>query len=176
MNTTTNPFACPDSSRIISFAFSSSILNSHLMGPDLQPYYRVFTDSFGHATHIFSQGHEIACIRWAAKRIKLSSITGGEDGTPISEWLSESPNIEVIGRVLRYMDFSGAKYSWIRKDNRYSLYTSLKMGATPAWMARIIDEEGGVARVELFADSIWRGLLDPCVIAAVLLFSGRDID
>lgn len=42
------------------------------------------------------------------------------------------------------------------------------MGATPAWMARIIDGEGGQVRVELFADSIWRGLLDPCIIAAVL--------
>ncbi|KDQ31644.1 hypothetical protein PLEOSDRAFT_153867 [Pleurotus ostreatus PC15] len=174
MNTTTNPFARSDSSQIISFAFSSSILNSHLLGPDRQPYYRVFTDSFGDATHILSQGREIACIRWAAKSIKLSSMAGGADGTPISEWIAKSPNPGATG--LRYMSFDGVKYACIRKDNRYSLYTSLKMGATPVWMARIINGEGGAVRVELFADSIWRGLLDPCVIAAVLLFSGRDID
>lgn len=98
------------------------------------------------------------------------------------------------------MDFGGASYAWIKKDNRYSvcrdllrvsqyanwptipdscsikLYTSLKMGTTPAWMARIIGEGDGVLRNVLFEDSIWRGLLDPCVVAAVRLSSRRHVD
>ncbi|KAG9221486.1 hypothetical protein CCMSSC00406_0009922 [Pleurotus cornucopiae] len=259
MNTTTNPFARSDSSQIISFAFSSSsILNSHLLGPDRQAYYRVFTDSFGDATHILSQGREIACIRWETRSIKLSSIAGGADGTPISEWIARSPNPEAIG--LRYMNFDGANYAWIRKENRYSLYTSLRMAggrgaskslraiasttircfspertvATIDWGTRIVDIPDGsvkkqrvseylpldrrrkirklsfgdieytwipkkdgfslynkktnqdmaniwtlpghLPRVEIYCHSVHAGLLDSCVIAAVLFLSKRNLD
>ncbi|KAJ7816084.1 hypothetical protein B0H14DRAFT_3111716 [Mycena olivaceomarginata] len=166
------PFVTPNPlPMFVSFRFTSfspSILNSTVMGPHGQTYFRVSTDSstpgFTAITNAANQPTVI--IEWA--RHPVFEIRGIVPEQQSSQWLVLAPE-----KRYRTMTVKKKTFVWAPDGESICLYSpGLE---APQTHARVTREEGAVA-VDITSDVIQMGLLDVCVAAALLLQCGRKID
>ncbi|KAJ7586380.1 hypothetical protein C8J56DRAFT_1084776 [Mycena floridula] len=168
------PFApSPAPILLLSFRFTSlspSITNCTVVGPQSQPYFRVVTDASSKKGFTFfenAQGKIVGSITW---RPYISVEVG--DAVPkqkAKHWLSLSPD-----GTFRTMECRGKKYTWVPQDQALCLYTQGPM--RPEFLARVSRGQDGQSNVEISASAIHIGLMEACVVAVVLMQSGKPIE
>ncbi|KAJ6562121.1 hypothetical protein B0H19DRAFT_943011 [Mycena capillaripes] len=158
-------------SMFVSFRFTSfspTILNSTVMGPQGQTYFRVNTDipTPGFTVITNAANQPMIIIEWS--KHPVIEIRGIVSKQQSSQWLALSPE-----KRYRTMTGKGKTFVWAPDGDSICLYSS-GLGA-PQNFARVTREEGAVA-LEITAEAVRIGLLEICVAAALLLQCGRRID
>ncbi|KAJ3520185.1 hypothetical protein NMY22_g12861 [Coprinellus aureogranulatus] len=165
--------------QITTFHFTSptgSILNSTVVGPQGKKFFSVATHGVGHTIIINEQagsagGEAVGKIEWQAKS-PLVSLAGAVAHQPAGQWLYWTGD-----RRFRAMTARGREFRWMFNTGMFFCYTA--GGTTSEFVARIVkgnSAEGIVVSLDMTASAIQAGLLDVCILAAVLFTSGRNLD
>ncbi|KAJ7511481.1 hypothetical protein B0H11DRAFT_1845259 [Mycena galericulata] len=166
------PFTTQASSpMLLSFRFTSfnpTILDSTVMGPKSQAYFRVTTDAptVGFTVVHNSANQPMIMIEWSDEPIV--EVRGIIPKEHTSTWLALSPD-----KSYRKMSARGKNFFWAPDGDCICLFSS-GLGA-PQIYARVSREERTV-KLELTAEAIQIGLLEICIAATLLLQCGRNID
>ncbi|KAF6744721.1 hypothetical protein DFP72DRAFT_1077565 [Ephemerocybe angulata] len=164
--------------QITTFHFLSAthtVLNSTIAGPQGQKYFTIATHGVGHTMIINEQagstrGEAVGRIEW--QKSPCVSLMGAVARQTAGQWLHWSGD-----RKYRTMTARGKEYSWVFNTGMFFLYTA---GNSPSeFVARIVKGrggDGGVVSLDITTKAVQSGLLDVCVLAAVLFVSGRNLD
>ncbi|KAF7306230.1 hypothetical protein MIND_00413600 [Mycena indigotica] len=153
------------------------LLNASVTGPpNAKTYYRIRTDAPAEGFTVVAQAGSnapVAVIQWSGDGIisgPVVEVKGVVSKRLTREWLSLSPE-----KSYRTMLARERSFVWVPEGAHISLYTAgLRL---PQMFGRISSEaETGALRLEITAEAIQIGLLEVCVVSAILLQSGRRID
>ncbi|KAF9065047.1 hypothetical protein BDP27DRAFT_1405070 [Rhodocollybia butyracea] len=163
----------PPESSIHRFKFTSfnpDILNCVLYGPQSHAYFRVLNNTPSQNFTMFQnrEGKSIAVIEWRQSPGAVVEIRDIIRKQLVSSWLPLSSD-----RTYRFMKARDRTFVWVPQNQYVGLYT---YGTTnPELYAKLSRTEGCVT-LEISSVAIQIGLFECCVVAVVLLQSGRSID
>ncbi|KAJ7269544.1 hypothetical protein C8J57DRAFT_1066224 [Mycena rebaudengoi] len=167
------PYPSPPSTTptFLTFIFSSAdgtILNSWVVGPHSRKYFQVNTDSTtsGYSVIQNSRLESVALIEWRSSPVvEIQEILSRRKA---SQFLTLSPN-----QTQRHMRARGRQFRWAPTDGYIELYnTSI---SSPQLFGRISQGQNGIT-LEVTTEAVQIGLLEACVVSAVLFMSGHSID
>ncbi|KAH9481707.1 hypothetical protein JR316_0006234 [Psilocybe cubensis] len=144
------------------------ILNCSICGPTGTPYIEITSDYNSAPCTFFRKrdGTVLAHIEWTTR--PMVSIPGIVNKQPISQWLTLS-----IDRRSRMMVSRDKPFTWVPKDNQIALFANEPAFRDPlATISRIRN----LVTLKLSTEAVTAGLLESCIVATVLLQSGRNID
>ncbi|KAJ7454329.1 hypothetical protein B0H11DRAFT_2325102 [Mycena galericulata] len=149
-------------------SFNPTILDSTVMGPKSQAYFRVTTDAptVGFTVVHNSANQPMIMIEWS--EAPIVEVRGIIPKQHTSKWLAMSPD-----KRYRKMSAKGRNFIWAPDGECICLFSS-GLGA-PQIYARVSREERAV-KLDLTAEAIQIGLLEICITATILLQCGRNID
>ncbi|KAF9027529.1 hypothetical protein BDZ89DRAFT_952064 [Hymenopellis radicata] len=154
------------------FKYEKTILQSIVFGPKNRPYFRVAHDlpKHGMTTFTNTEGHDFAVIDWyGSPEVEMKGLM---ERQAVSFWMPLSSD-----GMSRSMYARGKWFSWIPNQNSISLFVSTHGSMTPCLYAKIYqDSKLKAVILEISTGAIQIGLLESCVVAAVLLQSGNNID
>ncbi|KAJ7500031.1 hypothetical protein FB451DRAFT_1335034 [Mycena latifolia] len=167
------PYATPPATtpQFIVFTFSpldGTILNSLVIGPRSQTYFRVTTDSTSTGFSVIQNPklESVTLVEWRTHPIVEIRDIVSKCST--SQWLALSPD-----RTYRVMSARGRNFRWTPSVDYIELHSA---GVpNPQLFGRLSQGQSG-AILELTGEAVQVGLLEVCVASAVLLMSGRNID
>ncbi|KDQ51423.1 hypothetical protein JAAARDRAFT_62495 [Jaapia argillacea MUCL 33604] len=164
------PTISPAGGGTVHFAFtnfSPSILNCSFVNHTSRTVYSVRTDTSPIFTVIKdNEGRSMALIEWHSHPyVELPGVVPKQEAR---RWLALSADAK-----FRTMTVGAARYVWAPNGEYICLYSTAS--STPQILARIKKIQN-VVTLELSQTAIDSRLLGPCVLAAVLLQSGRNID
>ncbi|KAE9394330.1 hypothetical protein BT96DRAFT_827877 [Gymnopus androsaceus JB14] len=158
------------SSSISLHLFNPDILNSTLMGPQSRPYFRVINNAPSRDFTLIQNrdGGSVAIIEWreSGAVVEVRDIIRKQ---LVSTWLPLSGD-----QKYRFMNARDRTMVWVPKNELVELYTYGT--TTPELYARIGSQREGKITLEISSTAMQIGLLECCVVAAILLRSGRIID
>ncbi|KAF9258403.1 hypothetical protein L218DRAFT_877186 [Marasmius fiardii PR-910] len=169
------PFSAGSSSSpndsILTFTFTSfdpNITNCIVLGPNSRPFFRIIDNSPSTGFTLFqnNEGRSIAIIEWmrSATVVEIRDIVQKQ---LVSSWLAVSQD-----RSYRTMIARNRSFVWTTRENYVGLFTP---GPSSQCYAKVIRGEESVV-LQITAQAVQLGLLESCVVAVVLLQSGRQID
>ncbi|KAJ7269618.1 hypothetical protein C8J57DRAFT_1066756 [Mycena rebaudengoi] len=165
--------ANPPTPAFLSFIFASTdgtVLNSTIIGPQSRKYFQVSTDSTtsGYSVVQNSQLESVAMIEWGNNPIvEIREIVARQQ---TSQFLPLSPD---KSQVISILHARGRRFRWTPSDRYIELYSTST--ANPRLFARISQRQSGI-KLEITAEGVQIGLLEVCVVSALLLMSGHSID
>ncbi|KAF9562370.1 hypothetical protein CPC08DRAFT_634182 [Agrocybe pediades] len=154
---------------VLTFTFTSmnpDIYNCIVIGPNQQKYFEVRTSSGN--TVISKPGSAFAIIGWSqhptVEANGVLSIQRTRDFVKLS-----------ADKTYRTMVIGGKTYAWVPRSHGVYLYS---YGPNPPEQyARLsLADDHITITLELTSESFQAGLFEPCIISALLLFCGRNID
>ncbi|KDQ64070.1 hypothetical protein JAAARDRAFT_116910 [Jaapia argillacea MUCL 33604] len=162
--------AAPIGGATINFAFTNfnpSILNCTFVNRSSQPIYSICTDTSPIFTVVKNpEGRSLALIEWHTRpTVELRGVFGKQEAR---RWLAMSPDMRS-----RTMTIGSTCYVWAPAGNFICLYATAP--SAPQVLARI-GKTPRMITLEMTQTAMDLRLLEPCVVAAVLLQSGRNID
>ncbi|KAK7436745.1 hypothetical protein VKT23_018999 [Stygiomarasmius scandens] len=156
---------------LLAFTFASNtsdIFNSVVVGPGNSSQYWVTTDS--RYTMLKTQdGKGVALIEWSQP--PKVEVRGTVMKQPASSFLRLSQD---GNRSHRIMLFGNQQLSWIAQNSSISLFAI--RGAGSAELLARISKSGRAINLEIAQSAAQAGLLPVCLVATILLQSGRSID
>ncbi|KAJ3717056.1 hypothetical protein C8R42DRAFT_588095 [Lentinula raphanica] len=170
------PFASsPSASTIYKFRFTDlnpDILDCTVVGPSSVPYFRVTNNSPSPNFTLFQnrEGKSIAVIEWRDSTGPVVEIRDIVRKQFVATWLQLSSD-----RQQRFMKARDRTFVWVPQGAQVGLYTYVS-NTTPELYARISRTSEGEVVLEATSTAIQEGYLDCCVVAAVLLQSGRMLE
>jgi len=150
-------------------SFNSTILNCNVLGPHNRPYFFIVTDTSILPGFTFVRdvgGKNIAVVEWNTS--PLLEIQGINSKQKIGDWLKLASN-----QSCRTMEVQGKTYNWAPYDSYICL--TVTSTAAPRTLARI-SKSFNIVSLEMTSEAIKIGLLEVCVVTAMLLQCGRKID
>lgn len=144
-------------------SLSPTILNSKVIGPRNETYFRVVTDG-GHTVLKDAQGSNIALLEW--RDHPTVEARGLVVKQPMGQWLRLSTD-----RSHRFMVHNGVGYSWSPHDR----FLQLSIPGSYDVLARV-SKTYDVVVLELTPHALQLGLLELGVLATILLQCGKSID
>ncbi|KAJ7454633.1 hypothetical protein B0H11DRAFT_1740370 [Mycena galericulata] len=167
------------SSMLLSFRFTSfnpTLLDSIVMGPRSQAYFRATTDAptVGFTVVHNSANQPMIMIEWSEEPIV--EVRGIIPKQYTSKWLALSPDKRCVCCLIPWRIQTHVSiniFFWAPDGECICLFSS-GLGA-PQIYARVSREERAV-KLELTAEVIQVCLLEICIAATLLLQSGRNID
>ncbi|GLB35692.1 hypothetical protein LshimejAT787_0212570 [Lyophyllum shimeji] len=159
----------PSPPNILTFLFVSlnpTILNCTVVGPHAQKYFDVTTNSpnVGASTIFLKAGRPFAVVEWHNQ--PTVEIYGVAPRQAAARWLELSHD-----RAYQSMQVQGRWYAWVPRDKVISLFT---VGPNPPELLARVTREPEMVKLEITAQAVQAGLLEPAVVATVLLQSGRN--
>ncbi|KAI0739070.1 hypothetical protein C8Q80DRAFT_1113074 [Daedaleopsis nitida] len=157
-----------DSVTFIFTNFKTTILNSAILGPQHRTAYRVVTEPAQPACTVIkdNESKSVAMVQWQPGA--TLEIRGVASRQRAREWLRLSSD-----QSRRIMEIHGVQYAWAPMDGficMYKLHSS-----APRVLARIIRIPSTVT-LEMTQEAMQLGLLEPALVATVLLSCGHNID
>ncbi|KAJ4467244.1 hypothetical protein J3R30DRAFT_3718147 [Lentinula aciculospora] len=151
-------------------AFNPDILDCTILGPQSSSYFRVLNNTPSPNFTLFQnrEGKSIAVIEWRESSGPVVEVRDIIHKQFVSSWLQLSTD-----RKYRHMKARDRNFVWVPQDQYVGLYTYGT--TTPELYARLSRTEGGVT-LEITSTAIREGLLECCIVAVVLLQSGRTIE
>ncbi|KAF9049499.1 hypothetical protein BDZ89DRAFT_1154387 [Hymenopellis radicata] len=152
------------------FTFESTILDSTVVGPRNRTYFHIANGQPREGTTLFrdAEGRNFAVIDWQQHPVvELRDLL---ERQAVSSWMPLSSD-----RTQRAMTARGRWYCWVPQGNTILLYTATH-ASTPPTPCGKLSRTDRVVTLELTANAVQVGLLEFCIVAAVLLQSGRRID
>ncbi|KDQ64083.1 hypothetical protein JAAARDRAFT_117722 [Jaapia argillacea MUCL 33604] len=147
--------------------FTPSVLNCIVIDRNYETVRRICSNISPIFTLIKDpEGHNLALIEWNS--LPTVEITGVIPKQKARDWLALTP--EGMSRI---MTVGQAYYVWAPAGKYVCLYSTVS--STLKILARICKTPMNVA-LEMSQAAIDLSLLEPCVVATVLLQSGRNID
>ncbi|TEB19160.1 hypothetical protein FA13DRAFT_1698179 [Coprinellus micaceus] len=167
--------------QVTTFHFTSptnALLNSNVVGPQGQKYFSVATHGVGHTIIINEQagstrGEAVGKIEWQAQS-PFVSLAGAVAHQPAGQWLHWTGD-----RRFRAMSARGREYRWMFNTGMFFVCCYTAGGTASEFVARIVKgngTDGVIVSLEITAPAVQAGLLDVCILAAVLFTSGRNLD
>ncbi|KAJ3781170.1 hypothetical protein GGU10DRAFT_390819 [Lentinula aff. detonsa] len=146
------------------------ILNCTVVGPKSIPYFRVSNNNPSPNFTLFQnrEGRSIAIIEWIGSAGPVVEVRDIIHKQFVATWLQLTSD-----RKHRLMKARDRTFVWVPQDERVGLYTYGT--TTPELYARLSRTEGGFT-LEITSTAIQEGLIECCVVAAVLMQSGRLIE
>ncbi|KAJ7055221.1 hypothetical protein C8F01DRAFT_994560 [Mycena amicta] len=153
------------------------LLNASVTGPpNAKTYFRVRTDAPAEGYTVVAHAGSnapVAVVQWSGAGITAGPVVevrGIVSKRLTSAWLALSPD-----KSYRAMSARGKSFVWVPEGAHICLYAAgLRQ---PQMFARISsDSDGGALILEISSEAIQIGILEVCVVAAILLQSGRRID
>ncbi|KAJ7486597.1 hypothetical protein FB451DRAFT_1082084 [Mycena latifolia] len=148
-------------------AFSPTIMNCTIVGPQSRPYFRITTDAPMPGVSVFqnSNGQNVALVQWHRHpEVEIRTVV---ERQRTSEMLALSTD-----QSSRMMTVSGTTITFTPRDNFIWLYSTAPQ---PEILGRISRGQNTVT-LELTGEAIHIGILEPAVVATFLLQCGRNID
>ncbi|KAI0764575.1 hypothetical protein BD413DRAFT_482276 [Trametes elegans] len=165
---TNPPSAMPDSVMFTFTNFKTTILNSTVLGPQQRTVYRVVTEATAPACTIFkdNESRNVAMVQWQPHvNIEIHNVAAKQR---VRDWLRLASD-----QSRRNMEVRGVQYAWAPMDGficMYKVHTS-----APRVLARIARIPNTVM-LELTQEAMQANMLEPCMVATVLLCCGHNID
>ncbi|KAK1219767.1 hypothetical protein PQX77_017507 [Marasmius sp. AFHP31] len=152
------------------FACNPTITNAVVTGPNNRTYFRIIDNNPSAGFTLFQngEGKSVAIIEWRRSPGTIVEIRNIVEKQPVAAWLSLSPD-----KTYRIMKARNMTLAWVPRNDFVGLF-STGTSAVECY-AKIIRGEGYVT-LQMTSRAAQLGLLEPCVVAAVLLQSGRKID
>ncbi|EPQ52257.1 hypothetical protein GLOTRDRAFT_47436 [Gloeophyllum trabeum ATCC 11539] len=148
-------------------AFSPTILHSVLIDAKANIHYRVESNSSPIFTFIKdSRGRSVAIIEWRSH--PTIEIRGVAPKQSIQNWLGLSRD-----GLSRIMTVGNRQYAWAPNGRHICLYAT--SSAAPQPLVTVSKTQATVT-LEVTPRALELGLLEPSIVATVLLQSGRNID
>ncbi|ESK89078.1 hypothetical protein Moror_5353 [Moniliophthora roreri MCA 2997] len=147
-------------------AFNPTILNCTVLGPGSTPYFRV-VDNNPFTVFQNKDGRSIAVIEWRQSPGTVVEVRDIIQKQLVSTWLALSPD-----RTYRTMIARNMSLVWLPRDDYVGLFTT---GSSADLYAKIIRGNSSVT-LQITSQAVQLGLLESCIVAVVLLQSGRRID
>ncbi|KAI0720753.1 hypothetical protein C8T65DRAFT_735693 [Cerioporus squamosus] len=148
--------------------FKSTILNSTIVGPQQRTLYRVVTESTAPACTIFkdNESRSIAMLQWQPNAaVEIRSVAPQQR---VRDWLRLSSD-----QSRRVMEVRGVQYAWAPMQGFICMY---KVNTSaPRVLGRIARVPNSVT-LELTQEAMQLNLLEPALVATVLLSCGASID
>ncbi|PPQ74858.1 hypothetical protein CVT26_005187 [Gymnopilus dilepis] len=164
------PQAPAESFQLFEFGQSQhGILNCDVTGPRDLKYFKIRTT--GSSTTISKSTGTFAIINWASQPTVEFMVGGVPAKQRASSFIGLSPDT-----MYRVMQVDGRTFVWLKRNSGdYCMYA---YDTNPLEnLARICHSDGGDTIVlKLQSEAFRAGLIGHCVLAAVLLLSGRRID
>ncbi|KAJ8522781.1 hypothetical protein ONZ45_g635 [Pleurotus djamor] len=166
----------PTSNNTLFFQFTSfnpNILNSTVLGPQNQPYFRVVTDTPTPGWTVLQngQGKNVAFVEWGSRGshpyVEVKNVVPKQR---VAEWIPLSPD-----RKYRTMRVGNKQYAWVPSGQVISLTPLGGSGGASDVLAKISCHQGGVF-LEMTSQAINLGLLDAAIVVSFLLMCGRNVD
>ncbi|KAJ3880443.1 hypothetical protein F5051DRAFT_160205 [Lentinula edodes] len=151
-------------------AFNPDILDCTVLGPSSNTYFRVLNNTPSQNFTLFQnrEGKSIAVLEWRGSSGVVVEVRDIIRKQFVASWLQLSTD----GKY-RFMNAHDRTFVWVPQDEYVGLYTYGT--TTPELYARLSRADGGVT-LEITSTAIRESLLECCVVATVLLQSGRSID
>ncbi|KAJ3932484.1 MAG: hypothetical protein NXY57DRAFT_1038382 [Lentinula lateritia] len=151
-------------------AFNPDILDCTVLGPSSNTYFRVLNNTPSQNFTLFQnrEGKSIAVLEWRGSSGVVVEVRDVIRKQFVASWLQLSTD----GKY-RFMYAHDRTFVWVPQDGYVGLYTYGT--TTPELYARLSRTDGGVT-LEITSTAIRESLLECCVVATVLLQSGRSID
>ncbi|KAI1788669.1 hypothetical protein LXA43DRAFT_631120 [Ganoderma leucocontextum] len=148
--------------------FRTTILNSTVYGPQQRACYRIMTENSAPACTVFkdNESRNIAMIQWQPNA--QLETRGSNAKVRARDWLRLSSD-----QSRRVMDIGGVQYAWAPMNGFICLY---KVHTTAPKVLGRIARVPNVVTLELTQEAMQLGLLEPSLIATVLLSCGHNID
>ncbi|KAL0565857.1 hypothetical protein V5O48_016159 [Marasmius crinis-equi] len=152
------------------FAFNPTITNCTVTGPNSRTYFRITDNAPSPGFTLFqnSEGKSVAIIEWRRSPGHVVEIRDIVQKQLVSTWLAISRD-----QTYRTMNARGLTLVWTARDNYVGLFTT---GTSSVQCYAKIIRGSGSLTLQMTSQAVQLGLLEPCVVAAVLLQSGRQID
>ncbi|KAI0642595.1 hypothetical protein C8Q79DRAFT_929010 [Trametes meyenii] len=165
---TNPPSAMPNSVTFTFNNFKTTILNSTIVGPQNRTVYRVVTESAAPACTIFkdNESRNVAMVQWQPHA--TVEIRGAAAKQRVRDWLRLSSD-----QSRRVMEFQGVKYAWAPMEGFICLYKV--QTAAPKVLARVARIPNAVM-LDITQEAMQAGMLEPCLVATVMLCAGHNID
>ncbi|KAI0656956.1 hypothetical protein C8Q70DRAFT_920493 [Cubamyces menziesii] len=162
------PTAMPDSVTFTFTNFKTTILNSTVFGPQQRTAYRVVTEATAPACTIFkdNESRNVAMVQWQPHA--TVEIRGVAAKQRVRDWLRLSSD-----QRRRIMEVRGVQYAWSPVGDFVCL--SKVNSTAPRVLARIARVPNNVV-LELTQEVMQAGLLEPCLVATVMICCGHNID
>ncbi|RPD75459.1 hypothetical protein L226DRAFT_462090 [Lentinus tigrinus ALCF2SS1-7] len=148
--------------------FKSTILNSSIIGPQQRTLYRVVTEATAPACTVLkdNESRSAAMVQWQPNAtVEVRSIAAQQR---VRDWLRLSSD-----QSRRVMEVNGVKYAWAPMQGFICMYKVNT--STPRVLCRIARVPNSVT-LELSQEAMQLSLLEPALVATVLLSSGASID
>ncbi|KAH9848378.1 hypothetical protein C2E23DRAFT_889216 [Lenzites betulinus] len=165
---TNPPTALPNTVTFTFTNFKSTIVNSTVIGPQQRTIYRIVTEPTAPACTIFkdNENRNVAMVQWQPH--PTVEIHGVASKQRVRDWIRLSSD-----QSRRVMEVRGVQYAWTPMDGFICLYKAQSLA--PRVLARIIRVPNTVT-IEMTQDALQGGMLEPCLVATVLLCCGHNID
>lgn len=148
-------------------SLSPTILNCQVLGPQNETRFWVVTEGGVPSCTLLKNpmGAKVALINWqtAPPQIDLPGLVTRQVA---AQWLCLTPD-----RGSRHMTFNGICYFWTPLGRDLHLYTL----GNPVFLAKISKTPEHVA-LEFTPRALQLGLFEVCILATILLQSGRRIE
>ncbi|KAJ3969579.1 hypothetical protein EV361DRAFT_998694 [Lentinula raphanica] len=166
-------FSSPAVPSIHQFRFTNlnpNILDCTVVGPRSVPYFRVTNNSPTPNFTLFQnqEGKSIAVIEWRESTGPVVEVRDIIRKQFVATWLQLSSN-----RQYRFMQVHDRTFVWMPKGENVELYTYGT--GSPVFYAKLSRTRREVV-LDMTSAAVQEGLLDCCVVAVVLLQSGRLIE
>ncbi|KAK0495941.1 hypothetical protein EDD18DRAFT_1075028 [Armillaria luteobubalina] len=142
-------------------SFNPSVLNCTIIGPQQRPYFTFITDPNMPTYTVLkdAKGRSTALVEWQSH--PLVELRGVISKQKAGDWLRLSQD-----KASRTMDVCGTRYLWIPQEQYIN---------SPRLLARICRGHGTIT-LDIAAEAMQLGLLEPAIIATMLLQCGQNID
>ncbi|OSD01394.1 hypothetical protein PYCCODRAFT_1412496 [Trametes coccinea BRFM310] len=165
---TNPPTAMPDSVTFTFTNFKTTILNSTVLGPQQRTAYRVVTEATAPAYTIFkdNESRNVGMVQWQPHpTVEIREVAAKQR---VRDWLRLSSDSSK-----RVMEVHGVQYAWSPMGEFVCMY---KLNSpAPRVLARIARVPNNVM-LELTQEAMRGGLLEPCLVATVMICCGHNID
>ncbi|THV03706.1 hypothetical protein K435DRAFT_715368 [Dendrothele bispora CBS 962.96] len=151
-------------------SFNPDICNCTVVGPNSKTYFQIMnnTPTTGFTLFQNRDGKSFGVIEWRQSPGTVVELRDVVKKQLVSSWLALSQD-----RSYRHMTVGNRGFVWVPRDDYIGLYSHGT--ADPQLYAKVARGDGHVA-LDITSAAIQLGLLEPCVVAVVLLQSGRHID
>ncbi|KAI0739067.1 hypothetical protein C8Q80DRAFT_1113006 [Daedaleopsis nitida] len=169
VTTSTAAVAAPADSVTFTFTnFKTTILNSTVIGPQQRTVYRVVTESTAPACTIFkdNESRNVAMVQWQPHA--SVEIRGVAAQQRVRDWLKLSAD-----QSHRIMEVRGVQYAWAPMQGFLCMYKA--NSSAPRILARITRIPNTVV-LEMTQEAMQLNLLEPALVATVMLSCGSNID
>ncbi|PPR07060.1 hypothetical protein CVT26_005261 [Gymnopilus dilepis] len=164
------PPANLESGTILTFCLPYPVLSGNVTGPGQKVYFTIQTTA--EATTIFQREEPISRIHWSNPT--MVEARGVPASRPASQFLALSSD-----RKYRTMVLGNKRYYWTPYSDGTYLFDGPPgqiMNQRYAKMQAIPVSRPTTVTLEISSDAVHNGLLEPCILAALLLWGGRNID